>query len=258
MKIIKFLDKKYKKKLTKEGFIRIGSFNYYKNSENENIKDENEWGSAIVYKDKTIITEEHNSLFFNDGIWLQNDWLIDTWGCPLIWQPGVFNTLIFCCSKINHNSNINKIKNRLKYNSFYEIIDSDLFSGIISKKLFDYFIWYLMDNPWLISNNFNNPLFNNPELYLRSILRLKCIHREVTYTNEPKHRVIWEDELDNFNPKLVNLYDFFIKKEIFSKEQEYRFVWILFLDINWIIDIISIPDIFLDINEKEILKTIKS
>lgn len=244
MKIIKFIDQKWKKKLKNEGSIRIGTFDYYKKIENEKIKDENDGGARIVYKGKKIITEEDNNLFFNDNIQLANGWTIETNDCSLIGEPSKFNTFIFCCSIIKPEDDISKVKKTLGYDDYYQITNPNLFIKQIGSALLSQTYDYLIKNPGKIDSNLD--LFKH--------LKICCVCQPIIYSKEPKYNIIAEVNLENLNPKTINLDDFFTKDISYSENLEYRFVWIVFLeDIG---NLITLPFEYLDLKELNLLKHI--
>ena len=234
-----------------EGSIRIGSFDYYKNIEDEKISDKYDGGGSIVYKGKKPITEVHNNLFFNDNIQLTNGWSIDTNGCPIIGQPSTFNTFIFCCSHFENYLEIKLSQESLGKNDYYEVANTKTFVDIISNALLDFCYHHFLQRPHLIDYE---------KLDLKKHLRINCIAQKVVYTKEPKYSIVTEKELDNFNPKTVNIDELFTKDISFKENCEYRFIWILFLDDikNDYFSIISIPFKYLDLKELDLTKTIRT
>lgn len=249
MKTIKFISPFWKYKFLTEGSIRIGSFDYYKNIENQNIKDEFDGGASIVYKGKKPITEEHNALFFNDRIQLTNGWSIDTNGCPIIGKPSTYNTFIFCCSHFENYSEIELSQKSLGKEDYYEIFDTKKFVDIISNALLKFCYHHFLQRPYLIDYK---------KLDLKKHLKISCVAQKVVYKDEPKYNIVTEKELDNFNPKTVNIDELFTKDIRYKENSEYRFIWVLFLDDkeNNYISMISIPFEYLDFKELELSKTI--
>lgn len=198
MKIVKFCKTIYRKSALKSGKIRIGTFDLYKNIENEILQDKEEGMAKYTYIGHKPLTEDDNDkLFAHSPYKLINGWEMQMNGCPLHLEMPQFNTFIFSCSQIKHNE-IKKTAKHLKYENYYQIDNLEAFALEIARQ---------------ISVKYNNA-------------NVKFHHDKITYI-ESKATIVSEDEKDTLEIQKFRMEDFFEKNKYFIDDKEYRFLWIV-------------------------------
>ncbi|HMN49953.1 MAG TPA: hypothetical protein PKD67_12485 [Ignavibacteriaceae bacterium] len=218
MFLAKFTDEKWKREALKGKSLRIGSFLYYREIENETFRDEDEGQGSVVYKSKLPLTEEiYNKIFADSKIRLANGWTIETGGIPLISEKSTFNTLIFSCSLLDSPKEISEFKAKFKKDSVCFIKDIWKFADGIAKKIHNKIITEFDKSP---------ELFSFDKAKLRRLQVLPVIGK-VTYTDEDKDRIVSEVNVENFNPLTFNLETVFRKPTRFAHEKEFRFIWVI-------------------------------
>ena len=218
MLLAKFTDKKWQKEALNGNSIRIGSFLYYREIENETFRDEDEGQGSVVYKSNEPLTEEiHNKVFADSNIRLTNGWTINTGGAPLISEKSSFNTFIFCCSLLDSPKEIPEFKSKFKKERVYFIKDIWKFVDGISIKIRDKIVKEYYLNP---------ETFSFDENKLKKLQVLPVIGK-VTYTDESKDRIVTEEHVESFNPFTFDLKTAFRKPARFAHEKEFRFIWVI-------------------------------
>lgn len=218
MFLAKFTDQKWKNEALNGQSIRIGSFQYYREIENEKFRDEDEGQGSVVYKSKEPLTEKvHNQIFADSSLRMGNGWTIDTGGVPLISEKSSFNTFIFCCSMLDSLKEIPKFKRNFEKDSVYFIKDIWKFTDRISNEIHKNIIKEFKVNP---------SSFSFGEDKIKRLQVLPVIGK-VTYTDESKDRIVTEENSKDFNPWTFDLKTVFRKPTKFSNEKEFRFIWVI-------------------------------
>lgn len=197
MKFIKYCNDDYNIKNPKCDSIQIGTLNYYRSHPNENISDSRE---GMVNHVRFISGNEGMKISGEFSQFLTG---FDTIGLRMI--PNSYNSFlinhkypnwyVFSCSKETKAQETTQ--NNLNYNSSYEIQNIDEFNKIVCRHILEH-----LEIKFDFKKNFTIATYD-------ALIRYE-INDMVVFTSTPK-------------PKDM----LFIKREKFSWQKEYRFLWTL-------------------------------
>ena len=215
MSFIKYCKKKHHIDVAET--IRLGTFYGYRNHEKDEIKDENEGISdglhiapnETIHPNTPEQIEQFNSAqnfitlkYTNPNIIPNNS----IKNLKIIGKTNLPNCFLFSCSESPLNADLMK---KLEYNSYYEIIDIEKFSSVVTKSLGTELqkqqIW---EEPITIRTNWEKVIYGNQNLPDP----LKSLHS-----------------------------DFAQKKKMFASEHEYRLIFILTKSNNRVISVENQP-----------------
>lgn len=209
MKIIKNCFSKFNIATTKT--IQIGTISYYRKTDNKFIADPQEgFGSHLFHSESSkIVIQEKDTTALAQGRIVGARIAIDPGGkfTGTLWSPNVY---IFCCSMVDVGTK--DLTASLGYNSFYEIVDPNLFMHRVKEGFTD-----------AVRLRDSNP----------RVVNTMHIHGPVRYQGDREHSHSEPCSLSDL--MVLNLFT----KPTFSpadqvnyeENQEYRFVWV-FLEEN--------------------------
>jgi len=202
MNLVKYCRKSHVDDVVNKGRIFVGTFEKYKNIENEALRDLEE-GAAIpaIFDEKNdiVLSEgDNDGMLQHSSIKLANGWKLQVpKGMPLWLEQPNFNSFIFCVSQEDNPSE--KKANRLGYESFYRITDPFNFGRAV--------MWSLMKQ-------------------LESKHGVTGNMGHVNYVPRKIHVV------NNSNPgpqaKTFSMMDLYTKHEQFKGDNEFRYVFLEF------------------------------
>jgi len=141
MFLVKFTDPQWKQAAISGESVRIGSVLNYREIDDPTFRDEDEGEGHIAYKSKVPLdATTHNRIFANEPYKLNEEWTIDTGGCPIISQKSIFNPFIYSCSLVRRKSEIPIIAKKFNKRSWYFISDVWKFVNSVSKGIHEYII----------------------------------------------------------------------------------------------------------------------
>lgn len=218
MYLVKFTAKKWQNEALLRRNIRIGSIAYYREIEDLKFKDEDEGEGRTAYKSKTVLTEELFNKIFSDGnIRLTNGWKIDTNGNTFYSERCTFNAFVFSCSLLKRRKDIQTTENLFKSNSHYFIKDIWKFAYGVAEQIRIKVICFIEENP--------DKAFFDPKEHEK--LTVLPVFGKVLYTDENKHRLVTNNNIESFDPFAIGLDNFFKKPKKYASENEFRFMWFL-------------------------------
>jgi hypothetical protein len=206
MDIYKYIGRKYLKEFTDTGKVRIGNIYWYRDCENEKIRDEFEGRTKYVIapKNQPIILSQKQA----DALTI--DYHIG--GKIKICPPAIFsdflnvpNAFVFCAS-INYSKDL---KEKFDCDAYYKIVDIQKFATKIIEEL------------------------NKKYSILFSVTDKVCYvpSKVIRITNKNKSYVIRADPFRKDIPnseriKTIFIEDYFTKPLVFQGEEEFRIVFV--------------------------------
>ncbi len=222
MQIFKHFDIEHKNSILTTGSISIGTIEYYRETENEKIRDEFEGKFSFLFNPKKnepidLTKEEVNSLtyeyIFHSNLRIAGE------KTHFIADLKVPNVFVFCCS-IKYTNELRK-----KFGGgTYEILDMNKYRRLIFNELYKI-------QPIRAS-------IAMPVNYVET--------KKIIVTNENKEKVIPYHKFKTQNKtglKEIQIEDYFTKNNSFSDEYEYRLIYIPFNKPIFKQRVINIPDL---------------
>jgi hypothetical protein len=200
----KYLKKKHFKEFIEKGIVRIGTIYWYRDCENQKIRDPLEGRTKYTIeprKESLTLSKEQAQAITNDYRIRGNICISpETTFSDFLNVPNAF---VFCTS-LNYDS---KLMKKFDCDSFYKIIDAQSFANKISKEL----------------NKKHQLLFTvlNKVNYVDS--------KDIKITNENKNSVIRTNPYDQSKSermKTIYIEDYFSKPDAFRQEVEFRFIFV--------------------------------
>lgn len=213
----KFLRSEHHPFKNAQASVRLGSFKYYQNIENEQIADKEE--GMLKYKVNGVTFDKNNVSnipFLPKMFNMDEGGSVSFHGVTL--QSEFPNCLIFCLSYFSLQPTIEKLNNlskRLNYDSHYQILDINKFSAICANK---------------ITEKLNIRKIGVDLSYL-SIFELSQIkvgfkHGIVNYLDSDIEVKNEQDNHSSFDRLMEHL---FSKRSHFQNDKEYRIVFFILL-----------------------------
>ena len=202
MNLVKYCKQSHVDDVINKGRIFVGTFDKYKNIENEALQDKEE-GPAIPAvldenNDVVLSEEDNDSLLQHSSVKLANGWKLQIpKGMPLWLEQPNFNTFIFCVSQENNPSE-EKAK-RLGYESFYKITNPFNFGQAV--------MWSLMK-------------------HLESEYGITGKMGPVNYVPRKIHMI--NKEKSGPPPKSFSTAELYTKHENFKEDNEFRYIFLEF------------------------------
>lgn len=203
MYIVKFIKSEHYDDSVNGKSIRIGTFNYYKNIEEQHLRDDKEGAGKIAIQGNNFNTDLLNKFLPKK---LPENFIIrfESGSGNLIDDLSI-NMFVFCTTFIN---DLNEI----------ETIRKDCFPGKDKH--------FFIANEHLFETRCSKYILHQMKLNLpNDPINIYCFTGKVTYTGSPKETLIDYSDIDHkYKPK-INLRFLFEKPTKFKIEQEYRLVW---------------------------------
>ncbi|CAK8715350.1 MAG: hypothetical protein CDV28_11739 [Candidatus Electronema aureum] len=198
LNLVKYCKTEHLVDAIEKGRIFIGTFDRYRQIENEALRDTEEGCAtpAILNEqgDMLISENDNDTLLAYSSIKITNEWKINLpKGMPLLLDQPSFNTFIYCVSN-DHQPSIEKAK-RLGYDTFFKITDPVQFGRALMSSL---------------SQQYN------------SQFGMKCYFGLVNYV--PRKIQVVNRQSKNRPIQSFSVKDFFTKHERFREDREFRYV----------------------------------
>jgi len=187
----------------------VGTIRYYKNIENEYLRDQQEGQGPIVAKFDTLSASTFNRIFPDSGLSLNAPWKIQANGCKIIDDQSTFNAFVFCMSMTHNPSAAEAIKTKLNKGSVFYLKNISELSSDVSKKI-------------LTKLYELNPTLPKDEIAIR------FQYGDVQYSDHDYSREVNENNYHKFNPRSVSIEDLFTKPRIFKEESEIRIIFSIY------------------------------
>lgn len=216
MYLVKFTSKKWSQVALKGVGLKIGTTKHYREIEDARFRDEDEGGGRLLLQpNRKVYGKDLNRIFGHEGVQFDDDLTVDLSGTSLLGERSQFNTNVFCCSCTKDLSEIEGLASRFEADDYFFISDPTLFRRAIGEQLKSVINEYCRNN--IETLGVTDDIIDTLEVW--------PMLSGVEYTDEPKTRIVTEENIKVIEPQQFDVVDFFQKPTKFEPESEMRFLW---------------------------------